>query len=372
MDLTRTGTFEPQSIRNEKWTLSNDSNSHDFHVEVTCGKPIDILSLKEDIVTDIKIRMDSVISQNQAFETLMSSNTEKVLECPVCGTPQSLAAEVLQVYGMVYCQCTECSHVFTSSRPGKSELEVFYTKNVDYQSHFANRQAARTRVEQVALPKAQYILSHYERIFGRKPLRILDVGAGSGHFVHSCSLLGIKADGIELSETGRAFGKEYFGIDMYNADFTEQYNLFKDYDIITFWGVVEHVPFPCEMLKAAVQALHGNHCGMVCVEVPKWNSFTVEVQKISPETIIRHLAPSVGHISVYTEKSLACLYRKCGLNITGAWYYGMDFYELLVQLAYKTEDISFMRENKKFITGMQQYIDTLFASDQLVFTGVIG
>ena len=88
------------------------------------------------------------------------------------------------------------------------------------------------------------MIKHFEKVYGRKPKAILDVGAGSGHFVYACKQLGIRADGIELSNSGRQFSKNVFGVELMDADFYSQWEQFSDYEVISFWGVIEHTPFP--------------------------------------------------------------------------------------------------------------------------------
>lgn len=369
MDLLRISDFDFSSRKTEKWILKVQDREYEFVLDVRFGKPIDIISLKKSIVSDLKESINRHIKHEKDFceELGINDGSNRVKTCPVCGTDTQKSVEVLKTHGFRFNQCAHCTHVFVINRPHEEELLNYYSKNSVYQSHFADADAVKKRLELVVQPKLDYVIEQYERVYGRKPRRILDVGAGSGHFVYACKNSGIHGDGIEISELGRAFCREQFGIELYNCEFTNDYDRFKDYDIVTFWGVIEHVSYPYAMIEAAARVM-SNKESMICIEVPKWNSFTVEVQKNTPDTIIRHLAPSVGHINVFTEKSLAYLFARNGINIVGAWYYGMDFYELLTQIQYTCD--ADMKDIQNWIAPIQQVIDSLSASDQLVFTGI--
>ena len=43
----------------------------------------------------------------------------------------------------------------------------------------------------------------------KKKLTVLDIGCGAGHFVKSCELYNIKAEGVDPNKTLVNFGKKY-------------------------------------------------------------------------------------------------------------------------------------------------------------------
>jgi len=226
-------------------------------------------------------------------------------------------------------------------------------------------------VKQVALPKAKWSVDLYESIFGKKPKKILDVGAGAGHFVYACQQLGIACNGIEPSEPSREFCKANFGLSLDPNDFTQQDpSSFSDYDIISFWGVIEHVPNPIDFLATASRALQQSE-SLVIAAVPRWNAFSTIIQTHYQDTIVRHLDP-LGHINVYTENSLATAFVLNQLDPVAAWYYGMDFYELITQLAHELGDPKVIEGLSHSINHFQQHFDMAQLSDEMVLVGVPG
>ena len=81
----------------------------------------------------------------------------------------------------------------------------------------------------------------------RSPGRLLDIGAGSGTFVHASLDAGWQAVGVELSEPAIERAKEYYGIELLKSLPDEEF------DVITMWDVVEHLRDPA----AVLQELHG-------------------------------------------------------------------------------------------------------------------
>jgi 2-polyprenyl-3-methyl-5-hydroxy-6-metoxy-1,4-benzoquinol methylase len=356
--------FNSNENKFEQWIYSNGTYEKTFDVEVTFGKPIDILSLKDNMISNF----DSLAERTKTSrKNLFNQKLQKVCKCSVCGDDSINATKVLDVYNGVYCQCTQCSHCYVLYRPTKKQLDKFYSDNKEYQTTYTDKESLLTRIDQVVTPKAEYVIKQYEKIYGKKPKSILDVGAGSGHFVYACRQLGITADGIEISSYGRDFCKENFDITLYDTDFTESYEDFFNYDVITFWGVIEHVTDPIAMLKSAQKITSGRET-LVLAEVPRWESLSTAIQTVTPETIIRHLDP-LTHINFFTEESLATAFVKSGLNISSAWYFGMDIYELITQFTHRCSDPTFISKVKKYIPHLQEKLDQSRMCDSLVLVG---
>ena len=267
----------------------------------------------------------------------------------------------------MYVQCLKCSHVFVRRIPDKAQIEKFYAQSEGYQKTYADAKTAEKRLREIAKPKLLWLVGHFEKLYGRSPKKILDVGAGSGHFVKACKDLGIEADGLEISQSGREFCKKVFGFELINKDFVKKWRDFKNYDVITFWGVIEHVPYPMEMLAVASKIIARN--GLVVAEVPRWNSLSTVIQGVFPESIIRHLDP-LGHINCFTDESLVRAFSLNKLDISAAWYFGMDAYELIMQLANYLEDDAIIEKLKSLIPDFQKNVDLALLSDEMAVAAV--
>ena len=357
--------FEPGNKQEEIWIYKDSKTERRYRVEVTLGKPINILSLKSSIIRDLGLNMNRI--RDSRISLFKKDNLQRVDLCPICECEAKNMKEVFSVYGAIYVKCEECFHYFVKKRPAKNALEEFYSKNNQYQSTYTDKKTVETRVQQVAMPKVKWVIQHFEKIYGRKPKSILDIGAGSGHFVSACKNLGITASGVEPSKAGRDFCKEKFGFELLNKDFVEEWKMFANYEIITFWGVIEHVPYPLEMLNAASMILSRKE-GLVIAEVPRWDCLSSNVQSMFSNSIVRHLDP-LGHINCFTDSSLATALKESNFDIVAAWYFGMDAYELVTQISYLLNENKVIKKMGEYIPMFQDRLDLARFSDEMVFVG---
>ena len=55
----------------------------------------------------------------------------------------------------------------------------------------------------------------------------------------------------------------------------------------------------------------------------------------------------------------------------GAWYFGMDMYELACQLGYSSDEKVFFEDPGKFLLDLQPVIDSGFLSDTMIFSSEV-
>jgi len=365
MTWSRNIPFETSAAQSEIWRYDDGKDSEEINVEVRLGKPIDILSLKWDNLERFRKKIKDISSSRRklyAHESL-----DPVKTCPVCDYKTAQNNVLIEIYGAQYTRCPQCMHHFVRARPSKQALEEFYAHNQDYQKTYADPKTLERRMQDISLPKAEWVCEEYQRVFDRKPVSLLDVGAGSGHFVHACRQMGLVADGVEISASGRKFCKENFGFELIDKDFCKEWESFTKYEVICFWGVIEHVPNPREMLTAAHHILSSQK-GLVVAEVPRWSCFGTEVQSIYTDTIVRHLDP-LGHIQLFTDSSLATIFRRSGWNVSGAWYFGMDMYELLMQATLELNSPEVIEKLGPHLGALQKDLDLSRRVDTMVFAG---
>ena len=357
--------FKYTNPQTEIWLYQDKKKTLSYKVETTLGKPIDILALKSNMVSNYGLKVKQM--QNSRKKLFKKERLEHITHCPICKNKAKGLPAIFKVYGAEYIQCQNCTHCFVKNRLTDESLKKFYAQDTAYQSTYADPKTTETRLKQVALPKAEWVIKQFQKIYGRKPKGILDIGAGSGHFVKACKNLGLRAEGLELSRNGKDFCKQNFGFELLNQDFLNTKVPLKNYEIITFWGLIEHVPEPMQMLKKAASLLKGKK-GLVISSVPNWYSFSTAVQKAFSASIIRHLEP-LAHINCFTDSSLATAYLKNGLYPAAAWYFGMDAYELVTQTAYFLKNNSILDKMSPTLPIWQACFDQARLSDELVLAG---
>lgn len=364
--LKQTPLVQQGEENQETWTRKTAEGSEDFEMDLYLGKKTDLLTLKKNIVEDVK---NKVKYYQESRRELYQGDKEFVATCPVTGIATEKSELVANIYGAEYVQTPDTGHVFVRNRPTQNAIHNFYLNNVTYAATYTDKSAAESRLNAIAKPWCDWTLKVYEKQYGRKPKRILDVGSGAGHFVEACRRAGLEADGIELSESSRQFARDIWGFEMDGRDFTEVAAEYEGYDIVTFWGLLEHTPNPGAILDAAHQIVAKSEGGMVISKLPRWNSLSSAAQRLNPETIIRHIDP-MGHIMLFTDASAAELYVRHGFNPTAAWYYGMDVYETLMQVGHQADEYSGFVKTGGFQVELQQLVDEVRFSDGITLVGV--
>lgn len=141
---------------------------------------------------------------------------------------------------------------------------------------------------------------------------VLDVGSGTGEFVSFAAERGYDAVGIEPSgRIGDAARKK--GLDVRETTveaFAESQDI--EFDLVTMFNVLEHVPNPREVLEACRDLLTEN--GMLVVKVPnEFNPF----QRAARATldVDRWWISVPTHIFYFDFDSLAALLTDCGFDI---------------------------------------------------------
>lgn len=303
-----------------RWPLADGTS---VVVEARFGKVLDVVALKQ---TDL----DGVAAgarELAAIAATLYEGATAVGECPMCCAAAADAEEGAVVFGVPYRVCARCGHAFVGVRPAPEALARRFAESEQLAAPYTDLRSLEVRMEQVVRPKLAWALDTFEQHRGSAPRSAVDVGAGGGHFVAAARAAGIDARGYELSEASRRFAKEAFDLELDAGDFLATS---RRSDLVTFWGLLEYTPEPRRFLEAARSAVADD--GMLVVEVPRFECLGSVVQQKFPETVARHLDPT-SHVNVFSDCGLATALVEAGFRPVAAWYFGMDAYELAVQLA---------------------------------------
>ncbi|MBI4647573.1 MAG: methyltransferase domain-containing protein [Bacteroidia bacterium] len=350
----------------EIWLRKSKNGTFEFPVDIYLGKKTDLLTLKKNIVESIKKQVEYYRNSRRLLYS--QSETENVSSCPVCNESSENTITKLSVYGAEYVQCNNCSHLFVIRRPSQKAIHNFYLSDISYAATYTDKKSAESRLNAIAVPWVEWMVKVYKKKYGCEPNKILDVGSGAGHFVEACRRKGFIAHGIELSESSRKFSKEIWGIELDGRNFTDVAGEYAGYNVVTFWGLLEHTPAPKKILQAAYNIVSKSPQGMIISKLPRWNSLSSAIQTLCNDSIIRHLDP-MGHIMAFTDASAAELYYSCNVAPIAAWYYGMDIYELLMQIGNKTGNYDHFINTGWLQVELQQNIDEVRFSDGLTIAG---
>jgi 2-polyprenyl-3-methyl-5-hydroxy-6-metoxy-1,4-benzoquinol methylase len=146
------------------------------------------------------------------------------------------------------------------------------------------------------------------RLFGSKPIKILDYGSGQGQQMAYLKSLGHDVEGCEISKSGRDISKKKYGFDIHVVNDQFFTNNVEKYDLVILSHVLEHLPKPFHYLNKLNNIIASN--GYFAVDVPNINSWEASLYK----SIYIHL-DIPRHVHHYSKKSLTILMNKNGFYV---------------------------------------------------------
>ncbi len=184
-----------------------------------------------------------------------SGSTSSVDTCPLCGGvdfellyPSTLfkkreaasqyncTSHGLGIHPDIF-QCRACSMVFNEAAPGAIDVAGEY-EQVEDPEYLEQRESRRLTFNR-ELDEIEVVHSVGD---------LLDVGCYTGFFLECARERGWNVSGVEPSRWAAEYGRDKLGIDIFNGPI-ERYDLDRDFDVVTMWDVLEHVPNPVEVLR---------------------------------------------------------------------------------------------------------------------------
>jgi 2-polyprenyl-3-methyl-5-hydroxy-6-metoxy-1,4-benzoquinol methylase len=236
---------------------------------------------------------------------ICDNNLVEFVQCPVCSSAEY--AQLFVKWGSIHVQCDLCSHVYVQNRLRWEKLtELYQHSEVDNLDRI---------VQQSPQHKAYWgkVYAKYFTILQKEmPIKtLLDVGCGSGEFLDFCkknTKIDLFANEIaqeSFKDLIKLVGKDnlFSGSPIEIVDFGEL-----RFDMISFWGVLEHITNPLEVMKKCRKLL--TDIGRIFILVPNIFSKAYSILGIETPTINPR-----AHVNFYTPKSMNVLCKKAELRV---------------------------------------------------------
>lgn len=200
-----------------------------------------------------------------------------ITECPVCKSRSiepfricidfTVSHETFSVN-----RCADCTLGMTSPRPDTENLGRYY-QSEEYISHSGKSSGLLGPVYTTA---RKFALRWKVRLISSKNKKgtALDFGCGTGEFLQSLKTNGWLTDGVEPSELARKKAEALTGQKLCGTLSELPANQF---DVITAWHVVEHVPDLSSIIQRLAQLLKKD--GTIFIAVPNYESPDAEQYK---------------------------------------------------------------------------------------------
>jgi SAM-dependent methyltransferase len=271
-----------------------------------------------------------------AFESSAAEPAMEVVQaCSVCRSNdfQTLDGE----YN--FSRCRSCGYIFDSPRPSLEEIAAFYSQPQKYDS-WLNQEAERDALWQRRLKK----LLPY-----KAEGSLLDIGAGTGQFLHHAKPFFMRVAGTEISESAVKIAKEKYGIDLHAGQIEDLCLPPGSFNNVTLFHVLEHVHDPMRLMKRCWDLLSPQ--GILVIAVPNdvlaWTSGIKKLGKQLGLKTFQTFSLVLGiskagdsleiHLSHFTPQVLRQLVESAGFEIVEESldpYYVASGARLLVDRAY--------------------------------------
>jgi 2-polyprenyl-3-methyl-5-hydroxy-6-metoxy-1,4-benzoquinol methylase len=212
-------------------------------------------------------------------------------------------------------ECSKCNLRFTQQVPGPEQIGKYY-KSEQYVSHSETQKGIINRlyhyVRSLTLAdKRRLILSTTQLDKGG----LLDIGSGTGAFVHYMKTNGWSITGLEPDESARLNARQLHQVDL---DTPEKFFSFPDesFDAITMWHVLEHVHTLHEYMDQLKKLIRPT--GKIFIAVPNYLSFDASFYK---NNWAAYDVPR--HLYHFSESSMFELLERHGLKLSATrpmWY----------------------------------------------------
>lgn len=279
--------------------------------------------------------------------------------CPACGSSHTspvLEARDYTVSGEMFTirHCGECTIRFTYPVPDEHHIGKYYHSE-DYISHSDTQKGIINKlyhiVRKISLQqKKQYVVN----ATGIQQGHILDIGCGTGSFLHTMKQSGWLTTGLEPDENARQVAQKKYQLHPLSIE-----QLFQlpeqSFDAITMWHVLEHVHRLHEYFEQIKLLLQPD--GKLLIAVPNYTSRDASHYKAfwAAYDVPRHLYH-------FSPASLVQLAEKHGFHVSKKIVMPFDaFYISLLSEKYRRGKNNYIAGA---LTGIRSWMNAKGNNDQ--------
>ncbi|MFT9368780.1 SAM-dependent methyltransferase [Paenibacillus polymyxa] len=268
------------------------------------------------------------------YATEKGKGAEQSVKCKLCGSSDTVVFHDYQRFTLM--GCGSCGLVF------RKDVDHIQSEEMIAEIYNANWVAMRDSAAASTYGDHALFGLMLLDMFSPRKGKLLEIGSGTGEFIHAALQAGWNAVGIEPSSDSRAYAKSKYEVDLLpgywngeteldaqtqqsveveihqaheaqegiEAESLEEeldLSLEHPYEAIACWHVLEHIADPVAFLTDLCEQLQPD--GTLYITVPNKNSFTNEAYGVhSP------LFTEEDHLYHYSDHTLTLLLEKSGLR----------------------------------------------------------
>jgi 2-polyprenyl-3-methyl-5-hydroxy-6-metoxy-1,4-benzoquinol methylase len=282
--------------------------------------------------------------------------------CPICnasGIQSVLTAKDYTVSQKEFeiWECQACTFRFTQNVPDAVAINAYY-QSENYISHSNTNEGLVNRlyhfVRKQTLARKRRLVAFITKksgVHGTTPLKLLDIGAGTGAFVQHMQLHGWQTMGIEPDEKARQRAAEAHQANLLPIEELGSIAT-NTFDAITMWHVLEHVHALHDCINRLKEIIKPG--GYIFIAVPNYTCYDADIYKSywAAYDVPRHLYH-------FSPASMEQLLENHGLKlhaIKPMWY--DSFYISMLSEQYKTGHSNIV---KAFFNGAVSNMKAVFS-----------
>jgi SAM-dependent methyltransferase len=243
-----------------------------------------------------------------------------VWRCRYCGAGDgaSLYRGVRDHFGVApgtydFVRCTACGAASLDPVPRPDALAGYYPRDYTFRPAAASEPGVRRALRALEWrlfyrPQYRGRLRSIRRLTGLGGGRVLEIGCGSGTFLHMAQRAGFEVAGVDLSVEDAKFAREVLGLDVTEGDLTAVAARSARYDAVFLFYVLEHVADPGDVVRHAHALLRPG--GAFVAAVPVLDSGQARLFGARWSQVTE--APR--HVTLPTRRGLATMLRAAGFG----------------------------------------------------------
>jgi 2-polyprenyl-3-methyl-5-hydroxy-6-metoxy-1,4-benzoquinol methylase len=293
--------------------------------------PIDVEQMRRPMF----LQREEEDIQNCVASVNAGNGWKTIGRCPICdGVDRTI---LLARFGKQLAQCNSCSVGYMTEFPSDTgdvyNDQSFLPSQVEVYLQNAQYRMQRFGMERLA------IISHHLPNRPMNGLRILDVGCGTGWFLQLAQQQGADVYGVELSKPLAEHTGQRLQIPVWTVPPDELIGV-GQFDVITLFDLIEHVPDPVGLLRAVAHLLSPG--GVSLIFTPNLESLGMSV--LGPKS---SLVRPAEHLFYFTKASFRKAAQAAGLEVISSETRGTDIADIYSYYrdAGKSDTADFLKEN---------------------------
>lgn len=244
----------------------------------------------------------------------MPNDLMEKINCRVCASPDYEVLFIKNGFGFV--RCNDCGLVYVNPQLKEKAIIKYYSEEAPSHETFFDIILSPKQIE-VDRELYRY---YFEKIKKTIPNgKILDIGCSVGVFLGVGREYGYETVGLELNEKAAEYAEKSYGITVRRELLEDCKFPDNSFDVVSMFGVVEHLPRPIETFKEIQRVLKPG--GMFVGRCPNAESLAVMILHGKARTFTGR-----NHLGYFSPRTLALAFEKSGFSKSeiDTCYSGMD------------------------------------------------